>query len=108
MVEEYREFVREMREKKLAPNLPQVKALFLGWFEPLKKAIGNKKQKLQMSRKQKAIYGFYVDMLLADKMAVIVMHKIMALMAVGNETGCVTLVQAVFQIGSAIEHALPK
>ncbi|XP_074280847.1 DNA-directed RNA polymerase 3B, chloroplastic [Silene latifolia] len=105
MVEEYREFVREMREKKLAPNLPQVKALFLGWFEPLKKAI-DKEQKLQRSRKQKAIYGFYVDMLPADKMAVIVMHKMMALMMVGNETGCVRLVQAALQIGSAIEQEI--
>ncbi|KAK9697452.1 hypothetical protein RND81_08G038400 [Saponaria officinalis] len=105
MVEEYREFVREMKDKKLAPNLPQVKALFLGWFEPLKKAI-EKEQKLQRSRKQKAVYGFYVDLLPADKMAVIVMHKMMALMMVGNEAGCVRLVQAALQIGSAIEQEI--
>lgn len=105
MVEEYREFVKEMREKKLAPNLPQVKALFLGWFEPLKKAI-EKEQKLQRSRKQKAVYGFHIDMLPADKMAVIVMHKMMALLMVGDEAGCVRLVQAALQIGSAIEQEI--
>ncbi|XP_021750285.1 DNA-directed RNA polymerase 3B, chloroplastic-like isoform X2 [Chenopodium quinoa] len=105
MVEEYREFVREMRDKKLAPNLPQVKALFLGWFEPLKKAI-EKEQKLQRSRKQKAIYGYHIDMLPADKMAVIVMHKMMALLMVGNEAGCVRLVQAALQIGLAIEQEI--
>ena len=103
MVEEYREFVKEMRDKELAPNLPQVKALFLGWFEPLKKAI-EKEQKLQRSRKQKAIYAYHIDMLPADKMAVIVMHKMMALLMVGNEAGCVRLVQAALQIGAAIEQ----
>lgn len=103
MVEEYREFVREMRDKKLAPNLPQVKALFLGWFEPLKKAI-EKEQKSQRSRKQKAIYGYHIDMLPADKMAVIVMHKMMSLLMVGNDAGCVRLVQAALQIGTAIEQ----
>ncbi|CAO2823085.1 unnamed protein product [Amaranthus hypochondriacus] len=105
MVEEYREFVKEMRDKKLAPNLPQVKALFLGWFEPLKKAI-EKEQKLQRSRKQKAIYAYHIDMLPADKMAVIVMHKMMALLMVGNEAGCVRLVQAALQIGAAIEQEI--
>ncbi|KAI6706793.1 hypothetical protein NL676_009755 [Syzygium grande] len=30
MVEEYRELEREMRDRELAPNLPRVKALFLG------------------------------------------------------------------------------
>ena len=39
--EEYREMEREMRERRLVPNLPHVKALFLGWFEPLRDAIAN-------------------------------------------------------------------
>jgi hypothetical protein len=35
LVEGYRKLQREMCEKKLAPNLPYVKAFLLGWFEPL-------------------------------------------------------------------------
>ncbi|KAL2936435.1 DNA-directed RNA polymerase 3 chloroplastic [Bienertia sinuspersici] len=45
-------------------------------------------------------------MLPADKMAVIVMHKMMALLMVGNEAGCVRLVQAALQIGAAIEQEI--
>ncbi|GAB4853640.1 DNA-directed RNA polymerase 3B, chloroplastic [Ancistrocladus abbreviatus] len=105
MVEEYRELQREMCERKLAPNLPQVKALFLCWFEPLKKAI-EKEQKLQRSRKQKAAYAPHIEMLPADKMAVIVMHKMMGLLMVDNENGCVRVVQAAVQIGGAVEQEI--
>ncbi|XP_010273705.1 PREDICTED: DNA-directed RNA polymerase 3, chloroplastic isoform X1 [Nelumbo nucifera] len=100
---EYRELEREMCEKKLAPNLPYVKSLFLGWFEPLREAI-EKEQKLQESKKQKAAYAPYIGLLPADKMAVIVMHKMMGLLMTGQEEGYVRVVQAAVHIGEAIEQ----
>lgn len=103
MVEEYRELEREMCEKKLAPNLPYVKALFLGWFEPLRDAI-EKEQKTQRTKKHKAAFAPHIDLLPADKMAVIVMHKMMGLFMMGNQEGYVQVVQAAIQIGVAIEQ----
>ncbi|CAM8942508.1 unnamed protein product [Rhodiola kirilowii] len=105
MVEEYKELEREMRERKLAPNLPHVKKLFLGWFEPFRDAI-EKEQKSHGSAKQKAAYAPNIELLPADKMAVIVMHKMMGLVMVGNEDGCVRLVQAAVQVGVAIEQEI--
>ncbi|KAL0013441.1 hypothetical protein SO802_000510 [Lithocarpus litseifolius] len=87
MVEEYRELEREMCEKKLAPTLPNVKALFLGWFEPLRDAI-EKEQKMQRTKKHKAAFALHIDLLPADKMA----------------EGYVQVVQAAIQIGVAIEQ----
>ncbi|KAF9615594.1 hypothetical protein IFM89_024683 [Coptis chinensis] len=101
--EEYREFEREMCEKKLAPNLPYVKSLFLGWFEPLKEAIA-KEHKFQENKKQKAAYAQHIGLLPADKMAVIVMHKMMGLLMNGQDDGCVRVVQAAVHIGEAIEN----
>ncbi|XP_028789269.1 DNA-directed RNA polymerase 3, chloroplastic-like [Neltuma alba] len=103
MVEEYRELEREMCEKNLAPNLPKVKSLFLGWFEPLKEAI-EAEQKSQRSKKKKAAYAPHIDLLPASKMAVIVMHKMMGLVMLELEVGCVQVVQAAVQIGMAIEQ----
>ncbi|CAI0394305.1 unnamed protein product [Linum tenue] len=103
MAEEYRGMVREMCEKKLAPNLPYVKGLFLGWFEPLKEAI-EKEQKLQRGKKHKTAFSPQIESLPADKMALIVMHKMMGLLMVGHEDGCIQVVQAAVQIGIAIEQ----
>ncbi|XP_022158152.1 DNA-directed RNA polymerase 3, chloroplastic isoform X2 [Momordica charantia] len=103
MVEEYKELEREMCEKKLAPNLPYVKTLFLGWFEPLKQAI-EKEQNTQRSKKQKAAFAPHIELLSADKMAVIVMYKMMGLLMVAQQDGCVQVVQAAVQIGGAIEQ----
>ncbi|KAM3267258.1 DNA-directed RNA polymerase 3, chloroplastic isoform X2 [Capsicum chacoense] len=104
MVEEYRELEREMCEKKLAPNLPYVKKLMLGWFEPLRQGI-EKEQKAEMTRKHRAAYSPYIDSLPADKMAVIVMHKLMGLLMMGGkEERCVQVVQAAVQIGMAVEN----
>ncbi|XP_044493476.1 DNA-directed RNA polymerase 1B, mitochondrial-like isoform X2 [Mangifera indica] len=36
---EYQDLLTDMCEQRLAPNLPYVKSLFLGWFEPLRDAI---------------------------------------------------------------------
>ncbi|XP_039132067.1 DNA-directed RNA polymerase 3B, chloroplastic [Dioscorea cayenensis subsp. rotundata] len=101
--EEYKELEREMLDKKLAPSLPYVKSLFLGWFEPLRDAI-EKEQKLQKVKKQKAAYAAHIGLLSADKLAVIVMHKMMGLLMTGQEEGCVRVIQAAFHIGEAIEH----
>ncbi|KAL2338549.1 hypothetical protein Fmac_012995 [Flemingia macrophylla] len=104
MVEEYRELEREMREKNLTPNLPQVKALFLGWFDPLKEAI-EAEQKSRRSKKHKEAFAPYIDSLPAAKMAVIVMHKMMALVTMEyHHAGCVLLVDAAVQIGMAVEQ----
>ncbi|XP_022999624.1 DNA-directed RNA polymerase 3, chloroplastic-like [Cucurbita maxima] len=105
MAEEYKELEREMCEKKLAPNLPYVKTLFLGWFEPLKQAI-EKEQKKQRTKKQKAAFAPHIELLSADKMAVIVMYKMMGLLMVAQQDGCVQVVQAAVQIGGAIEQEI--
>lgn len=102
MTEEYREFQREMCEKKLAPNLPYVKSLFAGWFEPLSKAI-EKEQKSPNTKKHQEAYAPYIDSLPADKMAIIVMHKMMGLLMMGHEYRYVRVVQAAIQIGMAVE-----
>ncbi|XP_052730856.1 DNA-directed RNA polymerase 3B, chloroplastic isoform X3 [Vigna angularis] len=104
MVEEYRELEREMREKNLIPNLPHVKALFLGWFDPLKEAI-EAEQKSKRSKKHKAAFAPHIDSLPAAKMAVIVMHKLMGLLSMEyHHAGCVLLVDAAVQIGMAVEQ----
>ncbi|XP_039071810.1 DNA-directed RNA polymerase 3, chloroplastic-like isoform X1 [Hibiscus syriacus] len=105
MVEEYRELEREMCEKKLAPNLPYVKGLFLGWFEPLREAIA-REQKAQKgkSKKLRAAYAPHIDLLPADKMAIIVMHKMMGMLMGAEEDGYVQVVQAAVHIGVAVEQ----
>lgn len=105
MVKEYWELEREMREKKLAPNLPYVKGLFLGWFEPLREAIA-REQEVQKgkSKRVRAAYAPHIDLLPADKMAIIIMHKIMGLLMGAEENGFVPVVQAAVHIGAAIEQ----
>ncbi|KAJ6834210.1 DNA-directed RNA polymerase 1B, mitochondrial-like [Iris pallida] len=100
---EYKELERVMLERRLAPSLPYVKSLFLGWFEPLRDAIG-REQRHQRAKRQKASHAYHVGLLPADKMAVIVMHKMMCLLMVGQEDGCVRLVQAAIYVGEAIEQ----
>nr|XP_007154861.1 hypothetical protein PHAVU_003G153900g [Phaseolus vulgaris]ESW26855.1 hypothetical protein PHAVU_003G153900g [Phaseolus vulgaris] len=103
-VEEYRELEREMREKNLTPNLPHVKALFLGWFGPLKEAI-EAEQKSKRTKKHRVAFAPHIDSLPAAKMAVIVMHKVMGLVSMEyHHAGCVLLVDAAVQIGMAVEH----
>ncbi|XP_051131571.1 DNA-directed RNA polymerase 3B, chloroplastic [Andrographis paniculata] len=105
-VHEYSELEREMCEKKLAPNLPHVKKLMLGWFEPLKEAI-EKRQNSKKPRKHRQAFAPYINALPAEKMAVIVMHKIMGLLMMGGKDDrCVRVVEAAIQIGIAIEHEI--
>ncbi|KAB1211404.1 DNA-directed RNA polymerase 2B, chloroplastic/mitochondrial [Morella rubra] len=102
-VKEYKELLTDMCEQKLAPNLPYMKSLFLGWFEPLRDAI-EKEQELCRKGKNKAAYAPYFDQLPADMMAVITMHKLMALLMTGGEHGSARVVQAACMIGDAIEQ----
>ncbi|WMV17289.1 hypothetical protein MTR67_010674 [Solanum verrucosum] len=100
---EYRELLFDMCEQKLAPNLPYVKSLFLGWFEPLRDKIAQE-QELCIQGKSKAAYSKYFHLLPADMMAVITMHKLMGLLMTGGEHGNARVVQAALTIGDAIEQ----
>ncbi|KAF5791883.1 putative DNA-directed RNA polymerase [Helianthus annuus] len=102
---EYQELLSDMCEQKLAPNLPYMKSLFLGWFEPLCKRIDHDQQ-LCRQGKLRAAYAPYFDLLPADKMAVITMHKIMGLIMTGGENGCARVVAASCSIGEAIEQEI--
>lgn len=105
---EYEELLADMCEQKLAPNLPYVKSLFLGWFEPLRDAIAAD-QKMCSEKKTKPSYAPYIDQLAPDMMAVITMHKLMGLMMTNSGgLGSVRVVQAASQIGEAIEHEVSK
>lgn len=101
---EYQELLMDMCEQKLAPNLPYVKSLFLGWFEPLRDAIAAD-QAMCQEKKTKPSYAPYYDHLSADMMAVITMHKLMGLLMTNRgAVGSIRVVQAACQIGEAIEH----
>ncbi|KAI3452943.1 hypothetical protein Pfo_009606 [Paulownia fortunei] len=100
---EYQELLRDMCEQKLAPNLPYIKSLFLGWFEPLRDAIAAE-QDLCKEGKNRGAYAPYFDHLPAGMMAVITMHKLMGLLMTGGGNGCARVVGAACHIGEAIEH----
>jgi DNA-directed RNA polymerase len=103
---EYKDLLTDMCEQKLAPNLPYMKSLFLGWFEPLKDAI-EKEQEMYQSGKKRTIYAPYFLQLPSEKMAIITMHKMMALLMTGSERGSVgtaRVVQTVCSVGDAIEQ----
>jgi DNA-directed RNA polymerase len=100
---EYRVLLADMCEQKLAPNLPYIKSLFLGWFEPLRDQIAAE-QELVADPGSRASHGPFFNMLPADMMAVITMHKLMGLLMTGSGDGSVRVIQAACQIGEAIEH----
>lgn len=99
---EYKELLMDMCERKLAPNLPYMKSLFLGWFEPFRDKIVAEQG--QSTAKNKFSYQHYFSQLPAEMMAVITMHKLVSLLMTGGESGGVRVVQAVCQVGEAIEH----
>ncbi|KAJ0900576.1 putative DNA-directed RNA polymerase [Helianthus annuus] len=100
---EYQELLVDMCEQKLAPNLPYVKSLFLGWFEPLKNAI-SAEQDLCREGRNRGAYAPQFDQLPADMMSIITMHKLMGLLMTGGGQGGARVVQAAVHIGEAIEH----
>ncbi|XP_073261653.1 DNA-directed RNA polymerase 2, chloroplastic/mitochondrial-like [Populus alba] len=102
---EYKELLKDMCEHKLAPNLPYMKSLFLGWFEPFRDAIA-KEQELIRTGKSRQGYAPYFDLLPADKMSVIAMHQLAAMVMTGGEHGCARVVTAACMIGDAIEQEI--
>eukprot|EP00258_Populus_trichocarpa_P024947 XP_024440966.1 DNA-directed RNA polymerase 2, chloroplastic/mitochondrial [Populus trichocarpa] len=102
---EYKELLKDMCEHKLAPNLPYMKSLFLGWFEPFTDAIA-KEQELIRTGKSRQGYASYFDLLPADKMSVIAMHQLAAMVVTGGEHGCARVVTAACMIGDAIEQEI--
>ncbi|KAF3525553.1 hypothetical protein F2Q69_00051145 [Brassica cretica] len=101
---ECQEIIEDMCEQKLAPNLPYVKSLFLGWFEPLRDAIQADLDGFKV-KKGKIPYASFMEQLPADMMAVITMHKMMGLLMTNAEgVGVVKVVNAATQIGEAIEQ----
>ncbi|KAJ0862263.1 putative DNA-directed RNA polymerase [Helianthus annuus] len=100
---EYQELLVDMCEQKLAPNLPYVKSLFLGWFEPLKNAI-SAEQDLCKEGKNRGAYAPQFDQFPADMMTIITMHKLMGLLMTGGGEGGARVVQAALHIGEAVEH----
>ena len=103
---EYQELLTDMCQQKLAPNLPYVKSLFLGWFEPLRDAIAAEPE--TWSSKWNHIrpsHAPYWELLPPDKMAVITMHKLMGLLMTNSGgVGAVKVVQAACSIGEALEN----
>ncbi|CAH8257549.1 unnamed protein product [Arabidopsis lyrata] len=101
---ECREILADMCEQKLAPNLPYMKTLFLGWFEPVRNAIQADLDLFKI-KKGKIPYAPFMEQLPADKMAVITMNKMMGLLMTNVEgVGIVKLVNAATQIGEAVEQ----
>ncbi|KAF1871900.1 hypothetical protein Lal_00012117 [Lupinus albus] len=101
---EYQEMLDDMREHKLAPNLPYVKSLFLGWFEPFRDAIAADQDRCKEIRLRLS-HAPYFNELPPDMMAVITMHKLMGLlMTSSNGVGSARVIQVASQIGEAIEH----
>ncbi|KAI3968549.1 hypothetical protein MKX01_007859 [Papaver californicum] len=100
---EYKDLLAEMCQQKLAPNLPYMKSLFLGWFEPFRDCIANEQEMCKQENKR-ANYARYFDQLPADMMAVITMHKLMGLMMTSDYYGSARVVPAACIIGEAIEN----
>ncbi|XP_042464248.1 DNA-directed RNA polymerase 2, chloroplastic/mitochondrial-like isoform X2 [Zingiber officinale] len=100
---EYKEMLKDMCDRKLAPNLPFMKSLLLGWFEPLRDRIAREQEKCR-EKGNRASHAPYFNQLPADKMAVITMHKMISLLMSSSESRCVPVVQAACKIGDAIEH----
>ncbi|KAK8950211.1 hypothetical protein KSP40_PGU013763 [Platanthera guangdongensis] len=104
-VKEYRELLDDMCKKKLAPNLPYVKSLFLSWFEPLRDKIAEEQENCKDVH-CRTPYAPCINLISADMMAVITMHKMMSMMMTGDGSGSILVVSAACQVGEAIEHEL--
>ncbi|KAK8964780.1 hypothetical protein KSP40_PGU012111 [Platanthera guangdongensis] len=100
--QEYKELLADMCERKLVPNLPYMKSLFLGWFEPFRDKIVAEQELCRESKSRASLFPFFNE-LPPEMMAVITMHKLTSFLMTG-EDGCIRVVQASCQIGDAIEH----
>ncbi|KAG5227064.1 DNA-directed RNA polymerase [Salix suchowensis] len=65
-----------------------------------------KEQELIRTGKSRQAYAPYFDLLPADKMSVIAMHQLAALVMTGGEHGCARVVTAACMIGDAIEQEI--
>lgn len=104
---ECREIIQDMCEHKLAPSLPYVKSLFLGWFEPLRDAVQADIDSFGVKRGKRKVppYAPYMEQLPADMMAVITMHKMVALLMTNAEgVGVVRVVNAATSVGEGVEQ----
>ncbi|KAI5079887.1 hypothetical protein GOP47_0005366 [Adiantum capillus-veneris] len=95
--EDYRKQVTQMCKNQRAPSLPLMKSLLLSWFEPLTKAITAEQTRARRS------YAPYLDLLSADKLAVITMHKTVAKLLTDEGHGGLRVIIPVMSIGEAVE-----
>lgn len=111
-VADYKTMMEEMCKKKIAPNLPVVQSLLVSWFEPLRDAILAEQQECKnlVFMKLRGVYGSFLLKLPADVLAVLTMHKLMALCLEQHQRhdsqnlqGAVRVVLASTQIGEAVE-----
>ncbi|EXB78525.1 DNA-directed RNA polymerase 2 [Morus notabilis] len=93
----------DMCLKKLVPNLPYMKSLFLGWFEPLRNAI-KQEQEMYQEGKNRTMCSSYFDLLSPEMMSVITMHKLAGVLMSRGGNGIARVVQASLLIGDAIKQ----
>lgn len=105
-VTEYKETLKELCKNELAPNLPFMKSMFLGWFEPLRDAIAAEQEAYRNGEylKYRNNYGPFMCLLSADKLAVITMHKTIAKLMTDIEHGGLRVVAAALNIADAVEQ----
>ncbi|KAH1127032.1 hypothetical protein GYH30_015857 [Glycine max] len=105
MVEEYRELERENAGEDVGAQFAARQVAPLGLVRAVQGRRGGRADGSTSARpkKQQDSIAPHVDDLPADKVAVIVMHKMMA-MVMENEEGCVQLVHAAVHIGMALEQ----
>lgn len=103
---EYKDMVRHMCKKKLAPNVPYVRGLLMSWFEPFRDAILAEQRAITNKEfsQDRAIYGPYLMQLPADILAVVAMHKLTSALMKEHENGYVRVSTAATVVGEAVEQ----
>lgn len=104
--DEYKQQISQMCKNQLAPRLPFMKSLFLSWFEPLTNAISAEQEAFRNGERAKCrvCYGPYLDLLPADKLAVITMHKTIAKLLTEDGLLGLKITIPVLSIGEAVEQ----
>ncbi|MCO5558648.1 hypothetical protein L7F22_012234 [Adiantum nelumboides] len=103
---EYKNMILHMCKKNLAPNVPFVRGLLLSWFEPFRDALCAE-QKAIIEKEpftDRNVYGPCLLQLPPDIVAVVAMHKLMAVLMKDQEHGYVRLLNAASAIGEAVEQ----